>query len=253
MNLLLFLVMIVISFIVVRIGAIAFELTGLEWSLAKFQALSCFSGTGFTTKEAELVVGNPQRRRIASVLMVLGNAGLVTLIATFANSLRPNIVVPKLKLPFIELFVPSRVVPYVNLIIIIIFVYFGYRMFTNSNITKKLTDYLRRKIIKKDFIKQVSFEELLVSTGGYGVSAIEICKDSPIIGKEIKNADLRRYDVNVLAVEREGEVFPNPSSELTIVLGDRLICFGKLEIIRNHLCKVVTNKGQDEERHENTK
>ena len=77
MNLLLFIIVLSVSFIVVRIGAIAFQLTGLDWSLAKFQALSCFSGTGFTTKESELVVGNSQRRKIASVLMVLGNAGIV--------------------------------------------------------------------------------------------------------------------------------------------------------------------------------
>ena len=32
----------VVSWIIVRIGAIAFQLTGLEWSLAKFQSLSCF-------------------------------------------------------------------------------------------------------------------------------------------------------------------------------------------------------------------
>jgi hypothetical protein len=42
MNLILFLVALIASFIVVRIGAIAFQLTGLDWPLAKFQALSCF-------------------------------------------------------------------------------------------------------------------------------------------------------------------------------------------------------------------
>ena len=111
MNLLLFIVMISVSFIVVRIGAVAFELTGLEWSLAKFQSLSCFTGTGFTTREAELITGNPQRRRIATVLMVLGNAGLVTLIATFANSLRPNIVKPNFNVPFLDLILPTMLVP----------------------------------------------------------------------------------------------------------------------------------------------
>ncbi len=53
MNLLLFLVTLIVSFIVIKIGAIAFQLTGLEWSLAQFQALSCFTGTCFTTKESE--------------------------------------------------------------------------------------------------------------------------------------------------------------------------------------------------------
>ena len=67
MNLLLFITVFVISFIIVRTGAIAFQLTGLEWSQAKFQALSCFTSTGFTTKEAELVTGDKQRRRIASL------------------------------------------------------------------------------------------------------------------------------------------------------------------------------------------
>ena len=36
------------TFVVVRIGAVAFNLTGMEWAQAKFQALSCFSGTGYT-------------------------------------------------------------------------------------------------------------------------------------------------------------------------------------------------------------
>ncbi len=52
MNLVLFITVLIVSFVIVRIGAIAFQLTGIEWSLAKFQALSCFTATGFTTKEA---------------------------------------------------------------------------------------------------------------------------------------------------------------------------------------------------------
>src|SRR4030042_4670856 len=120
MNLIIFTIVLVISFIVVRIGAIAFQLTGLEWSLAKFQALSCFSGTGFTTKESELIVSNPQRRKIASVLIVLGNAGLVTLIATFANSIRPRATEAKISLPFLKDFMPSWLVPWTSLAIIII-------------------------------------------------------------------------------------------------------------------------------------
>jgi len=63
-NLFIFIFTIIIAFVIVRIGAIAFELTGLERSLARFQALSCFSGTGFTTRESELIVSSPQRRRI---------------------------------------------------------------------------------------------------------------------------------------------------------------------------------------------
>ena len=238
MNLLLFLFAIIVSFIAVRIGAIAFQLTGLEWSLAKFQALSCFSGTGFTTKEAELITGNPQRRRIASVLMVLGNAGLVTVIATFANSLRPATIMPKFTIPFVHLVFPSKLLPWINLIIIVVSIYAIYRFFTHAKITRRLTVIIKSKIIKRELVKPVSFEELLVATGGYGVSSIEVCKDSIILEKTIRNADLRNHDITILAIERKKEIIPNPSANIKIQLGDRLICFGKLENIRKELCVV---------------
>ena len=87
MGVLLLLIFITISFLIVRVGAVALELTGLDRHRAIFQALSAFSGTGFTTKEAELVVTHPQRRKIISTLMVLGNAGVVSIIAAFVVSI----------------------------------------------------------------------------------------------------------------------------------------------------------------------
>ena len=236
MNLLLFLITIIVSFIAIRIGAIAFQLTGLEWSLAKFQSLSCFSGTGFTTKEAELITGNPQRRRIASILMVLGNAGLVTLIATFANTLRPSHL-PKIEIPFIHLVFPAFLLPYIKLVIVIISIYTIYRVFTHTRLTKGLSQFLKKRIIKSEIVKPVSFEELLVTTGGYGISSIEVEKHNPVLNKTLRKADLRSHDINVLAVERDQgkEILANPSAETRILLGDRLICFGKLDNIRNIL------------------
>lgn len=235
MNLLLFIIAIIVSFIIVRIGAIAFELTGLEWSLAKFQALSCFTGTGFTTKEAELITGNPQRRRIASVLMVLGSAGFVTMIATFANSLRPNILFPRITVPFIDLVFPSFLLPWINLVIIIVSIYIIYRIFTRSKFTRRLTEVLRAKIVKQEIIKPVSFEELLVATGGYGVSSIEIHQNNPILNKTLSESELRNYDITVLAIERGEQIIANPSAETKVILKDKLVCFGKLENIRKEL------------------
>ncbi len=76
-----------LSVFVLRIASIALRLTGLEESQAKFQSLSAFTGTGFTTGEAEMIVNYPVRRRIVSMLMVIGNLGLVTVLATLVTSL----------------------------------------------------------------------------------------------------------------------------------------------------------------------
>jgi len=74
------------SFLVVRAAAIALMMTGLDRQRAIFQALSAFSGTGFTTREAERIINHPKRRKIISWLMVLGNAGIVTVIVTTTSS-----------------------------------------------------------------------------------------------------------------------------------------------------------------------
>jgi len=237
----LFIVVLTVSFTIVRIGAIAFQLTGLEWSLAKFQSLSCFTGTGFTTKEAELITAHRQRRKIASVLMVLGNAGLVMMIATFASSLNPRqIIGRRLMERVVPFFVPSLLVPFVNLLIIIVGVYVIYRLFTHPKFSSKVTAFLRRRIIRKEIFRRVSFEELFVTTGGYGISKIEVRSDCPVLNKTLVEAGLRKDDITVLAIVRGQKTIPNPSADASMALGDELLCFGKLENIRNRLCPTGT-------------
>lgn len=233
----LFIIVLIASFVIVRIGAIAFQLTGLEWSLAKFQSLSCFSGTGFTTKEAELITGDPRRRRIASVLMVLGNAGLVTLVATGASALNPQQVLLTLfSESLLHFSIPLFLVPYVNLAVIIVASYAVYRLFKSLKFKRTLTRYLRKKILKQEFFKPVSFEELLLLTGGYGISRIEVCEGSPLIDKSLLESDLRKKDITVLAIIRDHVTMPNPTAQATIHRGDELIAFGKLQNIRSQIC-----------------
>jgi len=239
MGTVLFIIVLIASWIVVRIGAVAFQLTGLEWSLAKFQSLSCFSGTGFTTREAELITGDSRRRRIASVLMVLGNAGLVTMIASMASAFNPEqLLITKFSESLLPVSIPSDFVPWVNLGVIVLGLLVIYIVFTNGRFTRMLTSYLRKRIVKKDLFKPVSFEELLFLTGGYGISRIEVCQDSPLINKTLAESELRRNDVTVLAVVRDNVTMPNPSAAVTIQRGDELISFGKLENIRNRICNM---------------
>ena len=76
------LTVLVISLIITRIATIALTYTGLSRQSAKFQARSAFTGVGFTTSESEKVVNHPVRRRILLVMMLVGNAGIVTAITT---------------------------------------------------------------------------------------------------------------------------------------------------------------------------
>jgi len=238
MNLVLFVTVLIVSFTAVRIGAIAFQLTGLEWSMAKFQALSCFTSTGYTTKEAELITGDKQRRRIASVLIVMGHAGLVTMVATLANSLRAQEALEsKLSKPILPFELPAWLVPLINFAVILLAVYIIYRVATNSVVARKVTHYLRRRLIKRHMFQKVTFEELLIATGGYGVTRVAVAADSRITGQTLIGSDLRKHDITVLAIVRDAETLANPSAITEILTGDELICFGKLENIRKNVCE----------------
>lgn len=227
LNMILFITVVFVSFIVVRIGAIALHLTGLDWRLAKFQALSCFTGTGFTTKEAELIVSHAQRRKIASFLMVMGNAGLVTLIASVANSLRPR----RLELPFLNV-LPEWLIPWMNIIIIIGVVYALYR-FMNSKAARNLTIAMRRKLVSRYTIGRiVSFEELTFATGGWGVLRIPVSPQSPLVEKALSDSGLRAENILLLAIVRDSDTIANPTGTTRIQKGDELLCFGQVDAMR---------------------
>ncbi len=234
-NIILFIIIILISFVVVRIGAIAFEITGMDWDQAKFQALSCFTGTGFTTREAEMVTVVPQRRRIATFLMILGNAGFVTLIAALVNTMRPSTFVDAIEIPFIHRLIPVSLMPWIKLVFLLLMIFGIYKLLTSTRLSRRITIMLRERIIRRKIIKPTTLQEMLVGTEGYGVSTIEVDTRSHMLNQSIKESDLKEHDIIILAVERKGAIIPNPAAETRILLRDKLICFGKLDNIRKEV------------------
>lgn len=85
---------------------------------------------------------------------------------------------------------------------------------------------------------QVNFPELdlrqrLTVSRGYGVTEIHVPEGSEYIGKQLRESGLRERDINVLTLYRGPKVIPNPKSDRELEAGDRLLCFGKLELMRD--------------------
>lgn len=83
----------------------------------------------------------------------------------------------------------------------------------------------------------VSFPELdvrqrLSVSHGYGVAELSIPEGSHYVGKTIQESGLRERDINVLTLHRGTSVIPNPRSTRVLEANDRLLCFGKLEAMR---------------------
>ena len=226
-----FFIILIISYFVVKVGAAAFELTGLDAEQAHFQSLSAFTGTGFTTKESELITAYRERRKIVSVLMILGRAGFVTLIATLVTTINPE-QPTTLVIPFVDRVVPGFLIRYVHLVLAFVFLFIAYKLFHASKLSKVLMEKIQQRMLSKKLLQKVKFEELLLNAEGYGISQIEVTEKNPLAGKTLSESHLRDHDILVLSVERGYQHIVNPAASLKIVPQDNLVCFGKLENIR---------------------
>ncbi|TVZ26887.1 hypothetical protein JM83_1885 [Gillisia sp. Hel_I_86] len=74
--------LVALSALITRIATIAFTYTGLSTQSARFQAQSVYTGAGFTTSESEKKMNHSVRRKIIFNLMLVGNAGIVTVMSS---------------------------------------------------------------------------------------------------------------------------------------------------------------------------
>ncbi len=83
----------------------------------------------------------------------------------------------------------------------------------------------------------VEFIELTTGdeTFGFVIDEIPIANSSPLIGKSIKNSNIRDdYNILIAAIkDSRGKINFNPKSDVTLSNGDTLIAFGKLENIES--------------------
>jgi hypothetical protein len=213
------LITILVSFIVVRIGGFALQLTGIEPGVATFQALSAFSGTGFTTTEAERVVRHRARRRIITVLIVLGNAGLVTIIATLVASFTQ---------------VNGYSWFFIRLATIIFSIIVLYRLVIGGRIGNRIVQRFREPLIKFIFKEAPAIEEIFHVGKDWGINLVMTRKNSKNIGLSVAHATAEVH-VEILAIERADALLTRPDNEEKIMEGDRLLVYGNRKSVKRLL------------------
>lgn len=206
---------VIVSYVIVTAGATAYELTGLDRETARFQALSAFTGTGFTTRVSQRVVGQPVRRRITSTLIILGYGGTASVIASLVTSID----------------VDSGYATLLNLGLLVltgVIAWFALRLLGPLF----LGDVIRRILLPRITGDLVPHEELLLYKAGFGITRIEIPPRSRVIGKSLRELDLRTYNVQVIAVEEDNKVHPIPDPDWAFRKGQHLIVYGELRKVQ---------------------
>lgn len=207
---------ILISMMIVRAGAIALTMTGISYNRAKFQSLSAFTGTGFTTREAELVVNHPTRRKIVSWMMIMGNAGIVAVIITTTSSFVTTDV---------------SVLP-LNLAILAVGIIAIYLLATRTGLAHRWETFVERRLGKSLMFEEGSVDELLHLIEGYGLIKLTLEEPSSFVGQTVAETRIPESGFRILGIERDTRWIAAPKSDQNLQEGDRLVIYGQLEALR---------------------
>ena len=205
-------IIIVVSVVVVKIGSVALSMTGMSESKAQFQSLSAFSGTGFTTRDSEVIMEDGMRRKIVMVLMILGNAGYITVITTMVLTFAKGGIKPTL----------------VNSSILILVLLILYKIASHRKITRFFTRRIQANLEKKDVFKRMPIEEIKLVSSEYGIAEVKVKSTFSDVGKKLVDSHFREKDILVLAIERKSGIIPTPKATDIIQADDILVCYGRL-------------------------
>ncbi len=214
-------IILLVSLLVVRVGATALMMTGLSWDTASFQSYSAFFGVGFTTKEAEMVVNHPVRRRIIRDLILSGNIGLTSALATLVVTIMEG------GAGWNPLAVMGSVVACIILVLY---------LFKVGWVQRGIDHLIRKALERAGIVRVLDYEMLLRIQSGYCVSEIEVLPTTPIAGKTLRESRPWDLGVIVLAIKRHGETIPGlPGPTEHLLPGDLLTVYGEEQRVRQLL------------------
>ncbi|MFN3189472.1 MAG: RimK family alpha-L-glutamate ligase [Aureliella sp.] len=114
----------------------------------------------------------------------------------------------------------------------------GIERSTQLDVAGAVIDYIAAQV---DF-PEIDIRQRLTVSRGYGVTEIHIPDGSEFVGKELKDSGLKDRDINALTLYRGTSVIPNPRGDRILEAGDRLLCFGRLESMRDLVPKKTRRK-----------
>lgn len=205
-----------IILLIIEMARLALESTGLNKEVARFQAISLLTGTGFTTSEAELVIRHPIRRKVAEVLIIFGHISFALIIAIFFNLLSQEITYDHLL--------------YGIVLLTSIFLLFRLRWFQNLII----------KGMRATLNKHSTLEDIFHLGERDIVTQIKLNEKHKGLFHCLEQLDLaNKYDIHILTIERiktsdlepKSEFLKHPTGSTRLQNGDRLLIYGKKEKI----------------------
>lgn len=209
-----FLLSVVIFVIIVEVITVLFKLTGLSEEKARFQVISLLTGSGFTTRESELITQHPSRRRLAQILMITGYIGFLTGISFLVDIIKKSL-------------------SFKNLIVLIVFFSLILMFFRNKFLLSYFDNIIEKFILKRRFKRKspTKMYKLITRAKGYGVFNILIDEKSSLVGVALKDSNLKPRGIIILNIDKGNQFIGFPTRDYVIEKGDNILLYGKVEEI----------------------
>ena len=223
-------VIVTLGLLITRIATVALTMTGMSLEHARFQARSAFTGTGFTTSEAEAVVGHPVRRRIVMVLMLVSGAGAVSVIGTLILGFA-GVDSASGGLTRAAVIVGSMV----GLLL----------LFRSPPVDRGLRRLIERVLRRTTDLELRDYAALLHLRGQWRVASLPVGEDDWIAARPLGQLRLPEEGVAVLGVERsEGSWVGAPSEDIRLQVGDVVVLYGRAPVLDDIAARLHGEEGE---------
>lgn len=208
-----------LSALITKVATIALMHTGLSTQSARFQARSAYTGAGFTTTESEKIMNHPVRRKIIFNLMLIGNAGIVTVMSSLILTfVLPNTLASKLY----------------GLIIVIVGVSLVYWAIKSEWVDRALSKMINKMLKKYTDLEVQDYAAVLHLKDHYRISEKKIGEDNWIANKTLRELGLRNEGITILGIDRQGhDYIGNPTGGFELLPDDLITIYGKQDRIKN--------------------
>jgi hypothetical protein len=193
--------------IVVEISSSLLIISGLDKKIARFQAISMLTATGFTTKESELILRHPIRRNIGMFLILFGVFSLAVLISSISKIMEQNFRIPQM------------VMITTGMLLILVTV-------KNKPVMKLLSRKFHQHLRQEFELHELPIEEVLYTGEEDMVSKISIFAESRAVDQPVVEMFNPDDDFLLLFVQRGSEKIRHQCMKLTLQEGDILFVYG---------------------------
>jgi ribosomal protein S6--L-glutamate ligase len=100
---------------------------------------------------------------------------------------------------------------------------------TELDVAGAIIDYVDNQVA----FPHIDVRERLSISTGYGVAELVVHGDPTLVGRTLGESGLRERDITVLTLHRGTQVIPNPRAKHVLEAEDRLLCWGRLEEMRD--------------------